>query len=83
MSEDKDRQRALRGSIGAQYPLKLSKELDRAARAAAAREGISLAEWWRRAGEAWLAQWPEYEAVKAPISVLIETRRRAKGKAKR
>lgn len=49
-----DRQRALRGSVEERYLLKLPSELAARVKAAAEREGLSRAEWWRRAGEAWL-----------------------------
>ena len=42
--------RAPRGSVPATLLLKLPAALDAAAREAARAEGISLAEWWRRAG---------------------------------
>lgn len=51
MSENGKRERALRGSIEATYLLKLPADLDSAARADAERRGVSLAEWWRMAGQ--------------------------------
>jgi hypothetical protein len=46
-----ERQRAVRGSIGATYLLKLPEDLAKRVRADARREGVSLAEWWRQAAE--------------------------------
>lgn len=43
------RQRAPRGSVEGRYLLKLPAELLKAARRAAKRERVSLAEWFRRA----------------------------------
>lgn len=44
-----ERQRALRGSIGTAYLLKLPDELSEQVRRAAKRAKLSLAEWWRQA----------------------------------
>lgn len=45
-----DRERAVRGSIEARLLLRLPADLAKKSRAAAKREGVSLVEWWRRAG---------------------------------
>lgn len=50
------RERALRGSIEAKYLLKLPADLDKGARADAKRKGISVADWWRQAGQAMLGR---------------------------
>lgn len=58
-----ERVRTLRGSVnpltgaGAAYLLKLPAELHKRVQKAAKAEGVSLAEWWRRAGEMALAQY--------------------------
>ncbi len=50
---DEDRVRAKRGTIGSwKYVIRLPDELGNRVRKAAKREGVSLAEWWRRAAEA-------------------------------
>jgi hypothetical protein len=48
------RVRIRRGSIASRYLLSLPADLDEAARADARRLRLSLAEWWRRAGAAFL-----------------------------
>lgn len=55
--------RARRGSIGAEYLLKLPRDLDDAVRADAKRVKISIAERWRRAGRMALAA-PENDGRK-------------------
>jgi hypothetical protein len=50
MPKKPERQRALRGSIEARLLLRLPDDLDKAARKAAKRQGVSVTEWWRRAG---------------------------------
>lgn len=47
---------APKGSCDATYLLKLPDDLLQRVREAALLEGVSLAEWWRRAGEAKLAR---------------------------
>jgi predicted HicB family RNase H-like nuclease len=52
--EDENRERAKRntGAAEAKFLLRVSDDLDKRARKAAKREGISLTEWYRRAAEA-------------------------------
>ena len=63
--DPKERQRATRGSfqeggeqVGARYLLKLPAKLAKRVKAAAKRDGVSLAVWWRGAAEAKLEAKP-------------------------
>lgn len=51
--------RAPRGSVETSHLVRMSASLAQQVKDAAARENISVAEWWRRAGERWLEAWPE------------------------
>lgn len=51
-----ERKRAPKGGVEARLLLRLPREMAEQAKEAARREGISISEWWRRAGELGLRQ---------------------------